>query len=298
MNSKAISKQEHRELTNLSAVRTIGAVLADLGAIAVLMLLAIWSTHPLVIAVVIIFIARQQHALAILVHEGVHRRLFPSRRLNDIVARWLLAGPLFVSYDGYRRTHIGHHVSTMTADDPDILFVAGLPVSRGEFSKSLLADIVGVSYLMLLLHYWRHGSKEFSTRAAFLGSLVPPIVVNGVLFLILTWSGYGWCYFVCWLAPLFFVFPLLLHLRGICEHGGHEPDPDPMRCTWTVINPVETFFIAPHNINYHMEHHAYPAVPQFNLPRLHRLLLENGTLPVENVHRSYMPILKNLIVAR
>jgi len=34
----------------------------------------------------------------------------------------------------------------------------------------------------------------------------------------------------------------------------------------------------PHHVNYHLEHHLYPAVPHYHLPRLHRLLRAKGVL--------------------
>jgi len=34
----------------------------------------------------------------------------------------------------------------------------------------------------------------------------------------------------------------------------------------------------PHHVNYHLEHHLYPAVPHYRLPRLHQLLVEKDAL--------------------
>jgi fatty acid desaturase len=34
----------------------------------------------------------------------------------------------------------------------------------------------------------------------------------------------------------------------------------------------------PHSVNYHIEHHLYPAIPHYNLRRAHALLVENGGL--------------------
>ena len=34
----------------------------------------------------------------------------------------------------------------------------------------------------------------------------------------------------------------------------------------------------PHHVNYHLEHHLYPAVPHYRLPALHRLLAAKGAL--------------------
>jgi fatty acid desaturase len=31
-------------------------------------------------------------------------------------------------------------------------------------------------------------------------------------------------------------------------------------------------------VNYHLEHHLYPAVPHYHLPRLHRLLVDRRAL--------------------
>ena len=34
----------------------------------------------------------------------------------------------------------------------------------------------------------------------------------------------------------------------------------------------------PHHVNYHVEHHLFPAVPHYRLPELHRELAERGIL--------------------
>jgi fatty acid desaturase len=39
----------------------------------------------------------------------------------------------------------------------------------------------------------------------------------------------------------------------------------------------ERAFFAPHNVNYHLEHHLYPGVPFYNLPELHKALMQNPT---------------------
>jgi len=34
----------------------------------------------------------------------------------------------------------------------------------------------------------------------------------------------------------------------------------------------------PHHVNYHVEHHLYPAVPHYRLKQLHRVLASRGLL--------------------
>ncbi len=49
--------------------------------------------------------------------------------------------------------------------------------------------------------------------------------------------------------------------------------------TWgSPVNLLGRFFLFPHHVNYHLEHHLYPAVPHYKLPRLHRLLMAKNAL--------------------
>jgi fatty acid desaturase len=41
------------------------------------------------------------------------------------------------------------------------------------------------------------------------------------------------------------------------------------------------------NINYHLEHHLFPAVPWYNLPKLHRLLEPEYRRAGASSYRSY-----------
>jgi fatty acid desaturase len=45
------------------------------------------------------------------------------------------------------------------------------------------------------------------------------------------------------------------------------------------------------NLNYHLEHHLFPAVPWYNLPRLHALLAGQYRRAGAYVHRSYLGFL-------
>ena len=41
-------------------------------------------------------------------------------------------------------------------------------------------------------------------------------------------------------------------------------------------NLIEQFFVSPHHVGYHLEHHLYPGVPYYNLHKLHQLLMERA----------------------
>jgi fatty acid desaturase len=42
------------------------------------------------------------------------------------------------------------------------------------------------------------------------------------------------------------------------------------------------------NLNYHLEHHLFPAVPWYNLPHVHRLLQEDYRAAGSFIYRSYL----------
>jgi fatty acid desaturase len=55
----------------------------------------------------------------------------------------------------------------------------------------------------------------------------------------------------------------------------------------TIPTRVESLFILPRNIGYHIEHHWYPSVPFYRLPELHeRLLQVPGFRRDANIKRS------------
>ena len=61
------------------------------------------------------FIGSRQHALLVLMHDGVHYRLLRNRRLNDWMSEVILAWPHLVTARQYRKNHFAHHKYLNTA---------------------------------------------------------------------------------------------------------------------------------------------------------------------------------------
>ena len=73
-----------------------------------------------------------------------------------------------------------------------------------------------------------------------------------------------------WLIPVY-IFTLFNSVRFIAEHYGTPWNEGQLSGSRTTIsNPVNRFFW--NNINWHIGHHVYPAVPWYNLVELHRLM--------------------------
>jgi fatty acid desaturase len=77
-----------------------------------------------------------------------------------------------------------------------------------------------------------------------------------------------------WVIPLFTWLVMIMRIRSIAEHSALENgDAAYAQTRTTRAALLERIFLAPKNVNYHIEHHFFPSVPFHRLPKLHALLL-------------------------
>jgi fatty acid desaturase len=88
------------------------------------------------------------------------------------------------------------------------------------------------------------------------------------------------------------VASLLTNVRTLAEHA-LTLRIDRLTATRTVLSnrAVSALML---NLNYHTAHHLYPAVPWYNLPRLHRLLEADFAAAGVQIYRSYTRFLAEL----
>jgi fatty acid desaturase len=279
-------------LTRLDPARSTLAVAQTFLSLAVVIGLAVafWSWWAAAIAVVLI--APLQHALFVLAHDAAHYRLYETRWLNDAVGR--LCGTIAgVSMCTYRVIHRLHHNHLYGAQDPDIALHGGYPRGKAYLAKKLAKDLAGLTAFKTFSYFFGAPSLNTETgkaerplddtssrlRAAarrdrwtVLGfHVVAPVVAFA--------TGWGWQYVVLWMLPLVTVLQAILRLRAICEHGAVTDYGSPLTAARTNLAPLWVrYAMFPHHVNYHVEHHLYPAVPHYNLPRLHAALAVHGIL--------------------
>ncbi|MCC2679799.1 MAG: hypothetical protein K0R29_2375 [Pseudobdellovibrio sp.] len=313
-----IRPEEIRKLSAPSAAHVTWAIASDWFLIALNFYLAIRFQNIFVWVFCFVFAARQQLAFAVLVHEGSHRRLFKNFKLNDYVCQFLCAAPVFFSMYSYQKAHLKHHRDPLAPDDPDITLTGGYPVSRASFTRKLLRDAFGISYFKFIRYFLKMGSKAAKAKRddhsasdvgpaelkmQGVGDRMPVwlqvfsmILVNFLMWAVLFSYGHGWFYFFFWFLPEITALQVILRIRGVAEHAGYKQGPDQRLNSRTVINPVQTFLFAPHNVNYHIEHHQYPGVPFYNLPKVHKLMMEAGQIPAQNLYHGYGQVLRDIVV--
>ncbi len=218
------------------------------------------------------------HALGILMHEGVHSNLFRNRKAN----RWLgfLCGtPTLLGLSAYKAVHLPHHRHERSLEDPDEFEnITGRPA----LLKAILLSWFFVGAYFYLFHIPITGLKLASRPEK------KKIIQEYLLIVLLTALAFYLVPFKIlaqvWLIPLF-ITAQLAQVRGLAEHVFTAGE-DILTASRTVTsNRVVSFFMC--NLNYHLEHHIYPGVPWYNLPRLHRLFLEDYRKAGVSVYTSY-----------
>ena len=220
------------------------------------------------------------HALAILMHDATHFRFLKNRYWNDMVSNLLTMYPLFTSIAIYRQNHLRHHQHLNTDHDPDWVAKFGkpeftFPKTKREFIGTLLSYLVlyqgTKDAVWFLQRFQAPDAKTHTVQEA----RWPKLLFYTVLFATLTLTGTWLYYLMFWFVPYLSSFFMFQYIRSVAEHYGEMAYDDMLSSTRTVkTNAFERFLIAPHQVAYHLEHHLYPGVPYYNLPKLHNLLME------------------------
>lgn len=279
-------------LTRMDAWRSTVALTGTLGMIVAVAAFAIafWSWWAALLAVFLM--APLAHALFVLAHEAAHYRLYESRRLNDLAGRLCATLP-GLSMCTYRVTHRLHHNHLYEPGDPDIALHGGYPRGRAYLVRKLSRDLAGLTAWKTYAYFFGAPAANADTGHAArpLGDTSPALrrAAQRDRWLVLAFhvaspaaafaTGWGWHYLVLWVLPQLTVLQAILRLRAICEHGALTDLSSPLTAARTTLaGPVARLLLFPHHVNYHVEHHLYPAVPHYNLPRLHAALRDCGIL--------------------
>ncbi len=206
-------------------------------------------------------------------HENGHGTAFRTKWANDIVydiaSFMLLREPTL-----WRWSHFRHHSDTIIVGrDAEIGFPR--PTRRWKVIVAYVNLIKGPQMLWVTAQH-AMGRIDGTTR-----ELVPTqdfarLKWEARAFIAVLVGVLGWAIARGSIVPLLFVgLPSfygawLAVFFGITQHAGLREDVlDHRLNTRTVyINPVFRFLYL--NMNYHVEHHMFPAVPYYNLPALHR----------------------------
>jgi fatty acid desaturase len=206
----------------------------------------------------------------VLLHEVVHRAVLEvSSERGYRFLGLLYAVPSGISSSQFTRWHLDHHAGLGSDDDDP---------KRHYLSPKINARWLKFLYFTPALFpiYFRAAAKETAAYEPELRRRIARERLGTIAFQLsvlaaIAWIG-GWAIALkLYIVPVFFVFPIAFALNRLGQHYDIDPS-DPakwstlMKASW-FWDPVFLFS------NYHLEHHYFPGVPFYNLPRLQRLLL-------------------------
>lgn len=222
------------------------------------------------------------HMFGWFAHEGVHLSLLPNKYASAVTGIIVGGAALFPSV-GYAVTHWKHHRFTNQASDPDTKiypqhrtfaarFLRGRVTANRGYFRNTLACALGrpqVGYKVPFSDGWMRRLAIFS------------------LLCITAWLAIYLA--IAAIHPTYFLFGVLLPfltaipatgLRIYLEHNGTGAGV--FHDTRSYTSPIWTFLMFGNN--FHLEHHLYPTVPSYHLPRVHRLLNTHGLLAHHGAH--------------
>ena len=232
-------------------------------------------------------------------HEGMHGSLTKNRYTSAVIGIFYASSVVTYFEVGFAMQHWNHHRYTNQSLDHDMILVM-------RFKKW---------WTRLLFSRWIYNWEYFKrTVQTALGRPNPfrfkmpfgPREQRMLAWLNLLFAAW-WIAVYTWIAihsPLAglvcIALPMLTVLfiaacQTYLDHGGTSDEL--FGNAWSRTSPLMT--AAYFGANYHLEHHAYPGVPCYRLPRVHRILKENGTYSRVKppIVRGFIESFRNLAAA-
>ena len=214
----------------------------------------------------------------VLLHEASHGLLFKNPILDRLAG--LLCGLLvLLSVSGFWTNHKMHHVrrSSKMPQNLDRRFDLNATSSLLGYLLGNLVKAYGfITFLPVIVIVkadWKWRVRTIMEYAMIVGFLA--IVFKTLPFQTI-WK--------LWMFPLL-ISALVTQIRAIAEHGLTTRGNVFTSSRTVRSNRIVSFMMC--NINYHLEHHLFPQVPWYNLPKIHALLGDEYRRAGSSVYRSY-----------
>lgn len=275
-----ITRDELRELSRPSSLRAIAMTAFFLAAwfglgFAATRIEPWWARLPLFVVAGFLI-----NGLVQLGHDAWHHNLFPRAWQNDVFGH--LFSLLFgVSFSAARHAHLRHHWYNRTERDPDAYNVG----ARGPLVWIQYYLVVFLGLPLAPLHFgllYPIAFYEKRALARHAAELLAYALVYVALFrYVLAPAGIVRVTLEIWLIPLLFASPWN-GLKSVSDHFANVWKGDRFHTATTVRTWAVWSFLW-NGLNYHLDHHLFPRVPGYNLPRVHeriRHVLDERKSPV------------------
>ena len=283
--SKVLSKEQLQQLNSLKPLLAVVHTLLNWSLIFLAWLLVSQTKEVWLIVLAIPWIGTRFYALFIIAHDGLHRRIFPNRTMNDLWNDAFILGAIGAITRINRSNHMTHHSNLATPEDPDRFKY----LNQNKNTHLLFASfLTGLSFVFRAVvnvfvdqgndtkekKFVKSNRDSYQFRDIIILIAWQVILIGGLSYFI----GW-WAYPVLWLLPVYlFVFVADL-VRVFSEHSMPIADDladKSIRLISFESNFLEKQFFAPNNMNFHAVHHLWPSIPYYNLPTADALVRDSS----------------------
>ena len=231
-------------------------------------------------------------------HEYGHRSVFRSRKLND----FFYEISCFLAYfepNSWRWSHTHHHSRTIHLN-VDFEIQVTRPANLIDL---FFWDIFGIKRVLSefkKIFFHSLGIMTVVAKDCVPDRVIPRMILTSRIYILIKIIFVGWSFYIESILPMMFVVlpqmygSALLQLTTMLQHGGLKANSwDHRENTRTLyLNPIHGWLLYM-NMNYHIEHHIFPQIPFYNLPKLHHLIKDQ--LPPGN--KSFFDGLREMVPA-
>ena len=236
-----------------------------------------------------------QNRLTTLLHDAMHRALYPKPKVSDFLGKWFCSYPVGNFFHTNVIMHRNHHLEFGRRRDPNVL---AYTVSRETFLKrDLPRAVFGVHLFSALLNFNQKLANRFrfsedeaaiddperklkseALRKDYVRLPIVQLILVAAFFVAGIWWGY-----LYWVVVRLTWCTAFNQVRLFVEHHSDISDATPTLANTaepvlvnTAVSALERFFIAPLHFNLHGTHHIAPSVPYYQLPRLTEIIRQRG----------------------
>lgn len=267
------ARERAKELSFFAALYALGAAIALRG-------------EGIFVLLSILLMGVALNSLPIFVHEGLHGLLARNERINHVLT--FLAGlPILVSATAYQATHNNHHYELGRALDygtyrqhmnaPRLVWLA-------YFAQLVMGSVMYMIFIPIL--GFRAASRR--SRTMIVAEYAMILTAAGVVIAVVPARHL----LLFWLYPML-VLNVLTNVRGLASHALGDVENIYLSSRTVACSPLTSRLFL--RENYHLEHHLFPTMPSYHLPRAHQLIWDR--LPEALYSASYLDFLRTFFRA-
>ncbi|MEM7694144.1 MAG: fatty acid desaturase [Pseudomonadota bacterium] len=241
-------------------------------------------------------------------HECGHGTAFRTRWMNDVVYQ-IASFQIMRNPVSWRWSHARHHTDTIIVGrDPEIAFMH--PV---RLALKALAFIGIVDTVQSLKTLARNAAGRFTPdEADYIPARERPNAIFAARIHMAIYAatlaatatmlalGFGWQSAI----PLLLIGGPRIYgcwhfvMTGLLQHGGLAENvlDHRLNSRTVLINPISRWLYW--NMNYHVEHHMFPMVPYYSLPKLHETIKHDLPAPNTSIWDAYREVFAAVMIQR